>query len=102
MENRQCNRNVVNVSSIAALHIYPSSGQSLYGASKAAFNHVTGYMAQELAPIGIRVNATAPNSFPAIVSTERAALSIRTLDEGADTGTVVVVDGERDEVIKLY
>jgi NAD(P)-dependent dehydrogenase (short-subunit alcohol dehydrogenase family) len=101
-ENRQCNRNVVNVSSIAGLHIYPSQGQSLYGASKAALNHLTGYMAQELAPIGIRVNATAPNSFPAIVSTERAAISIWTLDEGTDTGTVVVVDGDRDEVIKLY
>ena len=98
-ENRRLNRGVVNVSSIAGLNVYTGSGQSLYAATKAAMNHLTVHMAHEFAPIGVRVNATAANSFPQIVSTERAAEAIRTLDEGEATGTIVVVDGEKDEVL---
>lgn len=100
-ENRRWNRNVVNVSSIAGLRVFPGSGQSLYAATKAALNLLTGHMAQEFATIGIRVNATAANSFPALVSTERAARAIRDLDEGDASGTIVVVDADHDEVLEV-
>jgi NAD(P)-dependent dehydrogenase (short-subunit alcohol dehydrogenase family) len=100
-ENRSHNRNVVNVSSVAGLRLYPRAGQSVYAASKAALNHLTGHMAEEFAAVGVRVNGTAANSFPALVSVERAARAITDLDEGSLNGAIVVVDGDDDEVIEL-
>jgi NAD(P)-dependent dehydrogenase (short-subunit alcohol dehydrogenase family) len=100
-ENRRYNRNIVNVSSVAGLRIYPGSGQSLYAASKAALNQLTGHMALEFASVGVRVNATAANSFPSHVPIERAAAAIAALDSGTDNGTIVVVDGDKDEVVEL-
>lgn len=101
-ENRLENRNIVNLSSVAGLRLYPGSGQSVYAASKAALNQLTGHMAQEFASVGIRVNAVAPNSFPSLVRTERAAQAIVALDQGSSTATIVVVDGEADEVVELH
>ncbi|HWE55849.1 MAG TPA: SDR family oxidoreductase [Acidimicrobiales bacterium] len=100
-ENRAANRNVINVSSIAGVNIYAWSGQSVYAASKAALNHLTGHMAEEFRPVGVRVNATAANSFPSIIPTERAAAAIRRLDEGDANGRIVIVDGEADEEVQL-
>ncbi len=101
-ENRLHNRNVVNLSSVAGLRLYAGSGQSVYAASKAALNHLTAHMALEFANVGVRVNAVAPNSFPSLVPTERAADAIVALDEGASTATIVVVDGDTDEVIEMH
>lgn len=100
-ENRGANRNVVNVSSVAGLRIYTGSGQSIYAASKAALNHLTGHMASEFSSVGVRVNATAANSFPSLVSTERAAAAIVSLDDGYLNSAIVVVDGDRDQVVQL-
>lgn len=100
-ENRANNRNIVNVSSIAGLRIYPGQGQSLYAASKAALNHLTGHMADEFATVGVRVNATAANSFPSIIPTSRAADAIVRLDCGSENGAIVVVDGDSDSVVQL-
>jgi NAD(P)-dependent dehydrogenase (short-subunit alcohol dehydrogenase family) len=100
-ENRLNNRNVVNVSSVAGLRIYTNQGQSIYAASKAALNQLTGHMSDEFAAVGVRVNATAPNSFPSIVPTSRAADAIVRLDDGNDNGTIVVVDGEEDSIIQM-
>lgn len=49
---------VVNVSSTLAIKAAPGSG--LYGASKAALEHLTRSWALEAAPLGVRVNAVAP------------------------------------------
>jgi NAD(P)-dependent dehydrogenase (short-subunit alcohol dehydrogenase family) len=100
-ENRDLNRNVVNVSSIAALQFFPNLGQSVYAASKAAMDQLTVHMASEFASLGVRVNATAANSFPALVSVERAVRAIHDLDQGADTATTIVVDGAEDRRIPL-
>lgn len=100
-ENRRYNRDVVNVSSVAGLRLYRGAGQSIYAASKAALNHLTSHMADEFTSLGVRVNAVAPNSFPSIVPTARAAAAVKNLDEGSTTGTVVVVDGDEDRTLTL-
>jgi hypothetical protein len=42
----------------------------------------------------VRVNATAPNSFPRIVSTESVAQTIVRLDSGMTTGKILVLDAD--------
>jgi NAD(P)-dependent dehydrogenase (short-subunit alcohol dehydrogenase family) len=98
-ENAEMNRNVINVSSIAGMNIYPDSGQSVYSASKAALNHLTYHMAHEFHDFRVRVNATAPDSFPAIVPIERMAETILRLDKGDMTGKILVLDREGDRLI---
>jgi len=96
-ENRAANRCVVNLSSTAGLYIYPDQGQSAYSASKAALNYLTMHMAQEFVPLGVRVNALAPNSFPRLIPTESVAEAVVRLAEGDATGRILTLDtnGER-------
>jgi len=101
IENRILNRNIVNVSSVAGLRLYSGLGQSLYASSKAALNHLTVHMAAEFGAIGVRVNATAPNSFPSVIPTSRVTDSIICLDGSSETGVVVVVDGSEDRSVTL-
>jgi NAD(P)-dependent dehydrogenase (short-subunit alcohol dehydrogenase family) len=91
-ENQAANRNVVNISSTAGIRVHTGYGQSVYAASKAALNSLTMHMAAELQPLGIRVNALAPDTFPDIVPTERVADSIVSLEESAATGRILVLD----------
>ncbi|MEU7629878.1 SDR family oxidoreductase [Nocardia sp. NPDC049220] len=93
-ENRARNRNIVNVSSISGSEVYP--GQTVYSASKAALNQVTRSVAAEFAEFGVRANAIAPNSFPALVSTERVAQAIVELDASTVSGGVYGVGVEPD------
>ncbi|ORT57572.1 SDR family oxidoreductase [Streptomyces sp. CB03238] len=51
---------IINVSSGEATR--PAPGMAVYGAAKAAVNHLTQTLAVELAPHGIRVNAVAPGT----------------------------------------
>ncbi|WP_228538917.1 SDR family NAD(P)-dependent oxidoreductase [Nocardia sp. XZ_19_385] len=90
--NRSRNRNIVNVSSLAGTGVYPG-GQALYGSSKAALNHLTRHMAVEFKEFGVRANAIAPDSFPALVPTEKVLLSILELDRGGMTGGVYAIEG---------
>ncbi|MGI8679356.1 MAG: SDR family oxidoreductase [Jatrophihabitans sp.] len=93
-ENLAANRNIVNVSSLAASRVFPDQGQAVYAASKAALNQLTRHLGSEFASMGVRANAVAPNSFPAIVDTARVAESIVKLDRGTATGRVLVLDAE--------
>jgi NAD(P)-dependent dehydrogenase (short-subunit alcohol dehydrogenase family) len=99
-ENRALRRGVVNVSSVSGLRIFGGYQQSMYSASKAALNYMTCHMAEELAAIGVRANAVAPNSFPSVVPTERVAEVIRELDNGESTGQVVEVDGAGERLAR--
>ena len=100
VENRNQNRNVVNVSSIAASRVYPG-GQAVYAASKAALNQLTRHMAAEFGVFGVRVNALAPNSFPSIVSTESVAQAIARLDGETVTGRILVLDADAHASARL-
>jgi sorbose reductase len=53
---------IVNTSSICSVGIVPGH-MIVYSTAKAALNHFTRYMAVELAPHGIRVNAILPGAF---------------------------------------
>jgi NAD(P)-dependent dehydrogenase (short-subunit alcohol dehydrogenase family) len=93
-ENRLRRRNVVNLSSTAGIFAYPGQGQSVYAATKAALNHLTVHLADELRPVGIRVNAVAPDSFPSRVETATVAQAVVDLDSSLATGEIVVVDAD--------
>jgi NAD(P)-dependent dehydrogenase (short-subunit alcohol dehydrogenase family) len=76
MRNRPDGASIINISSA-------SSGPPLsqvfgYAAAKAAVNNVTQYLARELAPDGIRVNAIVPGFFPA--EQNRALLTPERID----------------------
>ncbi|MFJ9925091.1 SDR family NAD(P)-dependent oxidoreductase [Streptomyces misionensis] len=91
-ENRRSRRNVINLSSVAALHVYPDLGQLGYSSCKAALIMASRHLASELGPAGVRVNVVAPNTFPAIVSVEQVLATLCDLDSGSATGEVRVVD----------
>lgn len=91
LENRARNRNIVNLSSIAASRVHPG-GQALDAASKAALNQLTRHLAADFGVFGVRANALAPDSFPAIVRTESVARAITELDQETITGGILVLD----------
>lgn len=96
-DNRALRRHVLNVSSTSGLRIFGGYNQAMYSASKAALNYLTCHMAEEYAAFGVRANAIAPTSFPALVPTERVAEVMVRLDEGEETGQVIEIneEGER-------
>lgn len=57
----QASGHILNISSIAALA--PAPGSGIYAATKAALSAVSASLAQEVAPLGIRVTSVAPGSF---------------------------------------
>jgi NAD(P)-dependent dehydrogenase (short-subunit alcohol dehydrogenase family) len=91
--NEERNRCVVNLSSVSGLYLYPNRGQAFYAASKAALNHLTRYLAEELKPYAVRANALCPSRFPDSVPTGRVVSEIRGLLDGSRTGQVVEVLG---------
>lgn len=62
-KERERGGSIVNISSVSS--ITPLTKVVTYSASKAAINSITEFMAQELAPDNIRVNAIIPGFFPA-------------------------------------
>lgn len=93
-ENRLLRRNVINLSSVAALNVYPASGQLGYSSCKAALVMASRHLASELRPTEVRVNVVAPNTFPGIVGVEQVLATLYDLDSGSTTGEVRVVDRE--------
>lgn len=90
--NRRNNRNVVNISSTAGLGAGPDPARAFYGASKAALNMLTIQMAAEYRPLGVRVNALAPTTFPEVLPTGQVVRAVRHLDEGQMSGRILVME----------
>jgi NAD(P)-dependent dehydrogenase (short-subunit alcohol dehydrogenase family) len=67
---------IVNLSSGETTRAAP--GLAVYGAAKAALNHLTRTMAVELGPLGVRVHAVAPGTTP--TEAVRAAMAPEHLD----------------------
>jgi NAD(P)-dependent dehydrogenase (short-subunit alcohol dehydrogenase family) len=89
--NAASNRCVVNVSSISGLAVFAGAGQAFYAASKAALNHLTRFLSEELRPYSVRANALCPSRFPDSVPTERVVHTILDLIEGHENGRVLEV-----------
>ena len=71
LRSRNAQGSIVNVASIAGLRAAPLQG--VYGMTKAAVISMTRTLAQELGPLGIRVNAIAPG----LVETRLAAAIVQ-------------------------
>ena len=75
-------RAIVNTTSAAGLH--PTAGAGVYGATKSAIAALTVSHAQELARLGVRVNAVAPCARTRMVNESPTVLAMMPKAEGFD------------------
>jgi len=75
-------RAIVNTTSAAGLH--PTAGAGVYGATKSAIAALTVSHAQELARLGVRVNAVAPCARTRMVNESPTVLAMMPKAEGLD------------------
>lgn len=90
--NARARRHVVNISSVSGHEVYEGDHDLAYPASKAALNMLTIQQACELEPLGVRVNAVAPTSFPRLIQEASVCDAIVAIDHGNDTGRILVID----------
>ena len=95
--NARMNRCVINVSSISGLHVFADTGQAFYAASKAALNHLTRFLANELKAYSVRANAVCPSRFPDSVPTSRVVDTVAELIAGRDNGQIIEVSRSKSQ-----
>ncbi len=78
----EAHRAIVNTTSAAGLH--PTAGAGVYGATKSAIAALTVSHAQELARLGVRVNAVAPCARTRMVNESPTVLAMMPKVEGFD------------------
>ena len=91
-ENAAMGRNIVNISSSASVGLVPHAGLGVYSATKAALNMLSCHLAEELGPVGVRVNVLAPTSFPGLIPTSAVSDAVVDLDQSGLTGCIVGLD----------
>jgi 3-oxoacyl-[acyl-carrier protein] reductase len=89
---------IVNIGSLTG-RIARFIGASVYGATKAGVSAYTSYLAEELAPRGIRVNCIAPGVIRAPMSPSMAAVSGG--EEASAAHTMLGRIGEPEEVAEV-
>ncbi len=89
---------IVNIGSLTG-QIARFVGASVYGATKAGVAAYTAYLAEELAPRGIRVNCIAPGVIRAPMSPTKAAVSGG--EEASAAHTMLGRIGEPEEVAEV-
>ena len=85
----EAHRAIVNTTSAAGLH--PTTGAGVYGATKSAIAALTVSHAQELARLGVRVNAVAPCARTRMVNESPTVLAMMPKAEGFDRHSPVHV-----------
>ena len=98
-ENRARNRVVVNLSAAAAVDAADRTFPATFGASKAALNMLSLHLAEELAPFKVRVMTVAPAPVPEVVSLERVTSAIAGAIEGDESGRVLLLWDDGDELV---
>ena len=87
---------IVNVISVGGLK--PSAWLGPYAATKSALHALTKVMAQEWAPLGIRVNAIAPGSYHSDLF-DRTAKAIPGFEEGAKASSAMKRIAATEEIL---
>lgn len=98
-ENKARSRCVVNLGAASTLDLDPARGSAAYSAAKSALTVLTGHLAHELAPFSVRANLVAPAPFPSPVQTDRVVHAVDQMITGDETGRVLVVWSDGDELI---
>jgi NAD(P)-dependent dehydrogenase (short-subunit alcohol dehydrogenase family) len=87
---------VINVISVAG--VKPPAYMGFYAATKAALDAMTKVMAQEWAPMGIRVNALAPGTYHSDL-TDGAIAAVPGFEEGALKAQLIKRIAETEEIL---
>jgi NAD(P)-dependent dehydrogenase (short-subunit alcohol dehydrogenase family) len=87
---------IINMLSVAALK--PAIGMGFYAATKAALQALTTVMAQEWAPLNIRVNALAPGTYHSDL-TDNALAVIPGFEENALSRTLIKRIADSEEIL---
>jgi NAD(P)-dependent dehydrogenase (short-subunit alcohol dehydrogenase family) len=87
---------IINILTVAALK--PSAYMGMYAATKSALQTMTKVMAQEWAPLNIRVNALAPGTFHSDL-TDGAIAAIPGFEEGAISVQLIKRIAESEEIL---
>ena len=86
---------IINISTVASLK--PTPYTAVYGASKAGLNVLTSTMAQEFAPMGIRVNSIVPGTF--MTDSLSVLLSDEAVRKQIQNGLVMKRIGGSEEIV---
>ncbi len=87
---------IINLISVAA--IKPSAHMGFYAATKAGLEALTRTMAQEWAPLNVRVNALAPGTYHSDL-TDGAIAAIPGFEEGAKSQQLIKRIADADEIL---
>jgi NAD(P)-dependent dehydrogenase (short-subunit alcohol dehydrogenase family) len=98
-DNAAANRVVVNVSASAAVDVADDSIGTVSAATKAALNILSSHLADELSAFKVRLNTVAPAPFPSVVTLDRLVSGITALIDGDDTGRLLLLWGDADELV---